>query len=73
MNFGKVCYNYTLANIQRQILFHILKSRHIPNTLLKAIVDIHTQNKILINFNNKLSKPVEINKGVRQGCLPSFT
>jgi len=31
-------------------------------------VDICTQNKILIKCNNKLSKPVEINKGIRQGC-----
>jgi hypothetical protein len=30
-------------------------------------VDICTQNKILITFNNKLLKSVEINKGVRQG------
>jgi len=36
-------------------------------------VDIYTQNKILIKFNNKLSKPVEINKGVCQGCLLSPT
>jgi len=31
-------------------------------------VDIYTQNKILIKYKNKLSKPVEINKGVSQGC-----
>ena len=61
-------YEKAFNNIRRQILFNILKSRHIPDTLLKAIVDIYTQNKILIKFNNKLSKPVEINKGVRQGC-----
>jgi retron-type reverse transcriptase len=36
-------------------------------------VDIYTQNKILIKFNNKLSKPKEINKGVRQGCPLSPT
>ena len=60
-------------NIQRQILFNILKSRHIPDTLLKAIVNIYTQNKILIKFNNKLSKQVEINKGVHQGCPLSPT
>jgi hypothetical protein len=36
-------------------------------------VDIHTQNKILIKFNNKLSKPVEINKQVGQGCPRSPT
>ena len=45
-----------------------MKSRHIPDTLLKAIVHIYTQYKILIKFNNKLSKLVEINKGVRQVC-----
>ena len=33
----------------------------------------YTQNKILIKLNNKLSKPVEVNKGVRQGCLLSTT
>jgi hypothetical protein len=31
-------------------------------------MDVYTQNKIMINFNNKLSKLVEINKEVRQGC-----
>jgi hypothetical protein len=31
-------------------------------------VDIYTQNKIFIKFNNKQSKPAEINKGVRQSC-----
>jgi len=36
-------------------------------------VDIYTQNKILIKFNNKLSKEVEIIKGLRQGCPLSPT
>ena len=45
-------YEKAFDNIQRQILFNILKSRHIPDTLLKAIVDIYTKNKILIKFNN---------------------
>jgi len=36
-------------------------------------VDIYTQNKILIKFNNKLSKPVEIKKGVCQSCPLSPT
>jgi len=31
-------------------------------------VDIYTQNKILIKFNNKLTTPAEINKAVHQGC-----
>jgi len=50
-----------------------LKSRYIADTLLKEIVDIYTQNKISIKFNNKLSNPVEISKGVRQGCPLSPT
>jgi hypothetical protein len=66
-------YEKASDNIQRQTLFNILKSRHIPDTLLKATVDIYTQNKTLIKFNNKLSKPVEINKGVCQGCPLSPT
>ena len=60
-------YEKAFDNIERQILCNILKSRLIPDTLLKAMVDIYTKNKILIKFNNKLSKSVEINKGVRQG------
>ena len=66
-------YEKAFDNKQRQILFNILKSRHIPDTLLKGIVDIYTRNIILIKFNNKLSKSVEINKGVRQGCPLSST
>jgi hypothetical protein len=41
-----------------------LKSRNIPDTLLKALV---------LKFNSKLSKSVEINKGVRQGSPLSPT
>jgi transcription initiation factor TFIIIB Brf1 subunit/transcription initiation factor TFIIB len=59
-------------SVQRYILFDILKYRNNPHTLLKAIVDIHTQNKISIKFNSKSSKVAEINR-VRQGCLLSPT
>jgi hypothetical protein len=66
-------YEKAFDNIQKQILFNILKSTQIPDSLLKVIVDIYTQNKILIKFNNKISKPVEINKGVCQSCPLSPT
>jgi len=66
-------YEKACDNIKRQILFNILKSTLIRDTLLKAIVDIYTQNKILIKFNNKLTKPAEIIKEVRQGCPLSPT
>jgi len=66
-------YEKAFDNIQKQILFNILKSRHIPDTSCTVKVDIYTQNKLLIKLNNKLSKPVEINKGARQGCPRSPT
>jgi len=66
-------YEKAFDNTKRQILFNIFKSRHIPDTFLKAIVDIYTKNKILIKFNNKVSKPAEINKAVRQACFISPT
>ena len=37
-------YEKAFDNTQRHFLFNILKSRHISGTLLKAIVDIYTQN-----------------------------
>ena len=36
-------FSKAIDNRKRQILFNILKSRHIPDTLLKAIVDIYTK------------------------------
>jgi hypothetical protein len=59
--FIEVDYGEAVDNIKREIWFNILKSRHIPGTLLKTMVDIYTHKKILIKFENKLSKPVEIN------------
>jgi len=63
----------TFNSAQTQILFDILKSRNIPDTLLKAVVDIYTQNKILVILS-QLSRLAEINKGVCPGCplLPTL-
>jgi len=36
-------YEKAFDSLQRQILFNILKPRHILDTLLKAIVDIYTK------------------------------
>jgi hypothetical protein len=48
-----VDYEKALDSVQRQTLFDILKFRNIPRKLLKAIVDMHTQNKLSIKFNSK--------------------
>jgi hypothetical protein len=39
-------YEKSFVSIQRQILFDILKSTNFPDTLLKAIFDIHTKQSI---------------------------
>jgi hypothetical protein len=50
-----------------------LKYRQIPDTLLKAIVEVYTQNNIIIKLYNKTTKLVEINEAVRLGCPLSPT
>lgn len=37
-------YEKALDSIQRHVLFDILKPRNIPDKLIKAIVDIYTEN-----------------------------
>jgi len=67
---------YRLRKSIRQfakILFDILRSRNILDTLLKATVGKHTQKKIVIKFNSKLSKLDEINNNVCEGCPLSPT
>ena len=40
----------------------------IPNYLINAIKCIYRNTKITIKFNDGISEPIHINKGVRQGC-----
>ena len=39
-----------------------------PNYLLNTIKCIYRNTKISIKFNDGISEPIHINKGVRQGC-----
>ena len=40
----------------------------IPNYLLNTIKRIYRNTKVGIKFNDGISEPIQINKGVRQGC-----
>ena len=40
----------------------------IPNYLLNTIKFIYRNTKVRIKFNEDISEPIHINKGVRQGC-----
>jgi hypothetical protein len=66
-------YEKASDSIYRQMLFYILKSRNIADTLLTAMVDIHINNKILIKSKYKLTKLAEINKAACQGCPLAYT
>jgi len=40
----------------------------IPNYLLNTIKYVYRNTKVRIKFNDVISVPIYINKGVRQGC-----
>lgn len=60
-------YIKAVDNVNRNKLFDILKSDDTPNTLLRAIDNIYSNNQIAIRINMKLSEWKNINQGVRQG------
>ena len=43
----------------------------IPDYLLNTIKCIYRNMKVRIKFNDGISEPIHINKGVRQGCAAS--
>jgi hypothetical protein len=40
----------------------------IPNSLLKTIKCSYKNKKASVKFNDDISDPIQINKGIRQGC-----
>ena len=53
--------------MNRDKLWEMMNNK-IPNYLLKTIKYIYWNTKIRIKFNDCISEPIHINKGVRQGC-----
>ena len=60
-------YEKAYDNVNRDKLREMMNNK-IPNYLLNTIKCIYRNTKIRIKFNDGLSEPVHINKGVRQGC-----
>jgi len=54
-------------NVNRDKLWEVMDNK-IPNYLLYTIKCIYKNTKVIIKFNDGLSEPIHINKGVRQGC-----
>jgi hypothetical protein len=66
--FAFLDYVKAFDRVKRDNLFEILQSKHIPNVLLKSIIQIYSGNNIAVKINNQLSEEHTINHRVRQGC-----
>jgi hypothetical protein len=49
------------------MLWKVMEEK-IPNSLLKTVKCIYKNMKVSIKFNDEISEPIQINKGVRQEC-----
>jgi hypothetical protein len=64
-----VDYEKAYNNLNRKKLWQILKEEDIPTQLLKAIQSLYQNSKIRIKYNDgPISEPINVNKGVSQGC-----
>ena len=60
-------YEKAYDNVNRDKLWEMMKNK-IPNYLLSTIKCIYRNTKVKIKFNDNISEPIHITKGVRQGC-----
>jgi hypothetical protein len=60
-------YEKAYDNVNRDKLWEMMDNK-IPNYLLNTIKCIYRNTKIRIKFNDGISEPIHVNKGVRQGC-----
>jgi hypothetical protein len=60
-------YEKAYDNVNRDKLWEMMENK-IPNYLLSTIKCIYRNTKVKIEFNDNVSQPIHITKGVRQGC-----
>jgi len=60
-------YEKAYDNVNRDKLREMMDNK-IPNYLLNTIKCIYRNTKFRIKFNDGISEPININKGLRQGC-----
>jgi len=60
-------YEKAYDNVNRDKLWE-MKDNKIPNYFLNTIKCIYRNTKVRMKFNDGISEPIYINKGVRQGC-----
>jgi hypothetical protein len=62
-----IVYEKAYNNVNRDKLWEMMDNKT-PDYLLNTIKCIYRNGKFKIKFNNGISEPIHINKGVRQGC-----
>jgi hypothetical protein len=60
-------YEKAYNNVNRDKLWEMMENK-VPNCLLNTIKCIYRSTNDRIKFNDDISEPIDINKGVRQGC-----
>jgi hypothetical protein len=60
-------YEKAYDNMNRDKLWEVMDNK-IPNYLLNTLKCIYRNTKVRIKFNDGISEPIHINKGVIQGC-----
>ena len=62
---NKIMGNKMMGN---KIMGNKMMGNKIPKCLLNTIKCIYRNNKFRIKFNDGISEPIDMNKGVREGC-----
>ena len=57
--------------VKHQELFQCLKTTDIEEIDIALIANLYWQQKTIVKINNDISKPLKIEKDVRQGCVVS--
>ena len=55
-------------NVVQGKLWEIMKRLKVENGRIKILKDIYRDDKVFITWEGKVTAPVEIKRGLRQGC-----
>ena len=69
-NDAAVCLDFKKAfdSIDRKYIFRLLEALQIPSPILNLIKMMYFENSSYIEMNGYLSRPIKLERGVKQGC-----
>lgn len=66
--FGFIDYKKAFDSIEHPYLWIALKKDEVPSKYIRIIKKIYENSEACIKINNQLSRPVKIERGIKQGC-----